>query len=156
MQPVRSPNSSIMLFNKRDLDQGFNILENASKVVPQGRVVSTAKGSLNFVWKRMMVELAPQDKKGSYNRPKYDFDGKIGSIEFPDEPGRYHLYLGNPCPWCHRVKLALNVRKITYDEIGCTQLIDDPVKASRGGWVFFITIFINWGKHRSTWMFRSS
>lgn len=38
--------------------------------------------------------------------------------------------------WCHRAKLALTLQKITSDEIGCTLLIDDPVKASRGGWVF--------------------
>ena len=45
-----------------------------------------------------MAELAPQDKKGSYSRPSYNFNGRIGSFEFPDEPGRYHIYLGNPCP----------------------------------------------------------
>lgn len=47
----------------------------------------------------MMAELAPQDKKGSYTRPSYGFGGKIGvDKRFPDEPGRYHLYIGNPCP----------------------------------------------------------
>jgi len=48
---VKSFDTSRMLFNKKDLDRGFNILENASKIVPQGQVVSTAKGSLNFIWK---------------------------------------------------------------------------------------------------------
>jgi len=46
------------------------------------------------------------------------------------------VYVGNPCPWCHRVRLALALRKITTDQIGVTVLIDDPIKASRGGWIF--------------------
>ena len=46
-----------------------------------------------------MTELAPQDKTGQYQRPKYTFGGTIGSTKFPVEGnGRYHLYLGNPCP----------------------------------------------------------
>ena len=80
------------------VDKGFNILEKASKVIPQGSVVKTAKESWKFIWKRMMTELAPQDKTGSYSRPSYSFTGKLGSVEFPDEAGRYHVYVGNP--WC--------------------------------------------------------
>jgi len=81
-----------------DLDKGFNLLETASKVVPQGQIVGTVKETWKFIWKRMMAELAPQDKTGSYQRPSYTFDGKIGTPQHPDEPGRYHVYLGNPCP----------------------------------------------------------
>lgn len=29
------------------------------------------------------------------------------TTEFPLEKGRYHLYVGGACPWCHRVLLAL-------------------------------------------------
>ena len=120
-----------------NLDKGFNILETASKVIPQGRLVQTAKETWKFAWQRMMAELAPQDKKtGAYTRPTYSFQGTIGSSSFPDEAGRYHVYVGNPCPWCHRVRLALAVLKIAPKEVGVTQLVDDPVKASRGGWVF--------------------
>lgn len=118
------------------LDKGFNILEISSKFAPQGLVVQTAKEGWKFVWKKMMVELAPQDPDGAYSRPSLKFQGIIGSKEFPDEKGRYHLYTGNPCPWCHRAKLALNIRNISPNEIGQTQLIDDPVKATRGGWIF--------------------
>ena len=86
----------------------------------------------------MMAELAPQSKTGSYERPSYKSNGKIGSgvDDFPDEKGRYHLYLGNPCPWCHRVKLAVAVKGFGEENIGQTRLVDDPVKASRGGWIF--------------------
>lgn len=134
--------SALGLFgkNKNDsnLDKGFNLLETASKLVPQGTIVYTAKESWKFAWKRMMAELAPQDKKtGSYQRPSYTFNNKIGDVGFPDERNRYHVYLGNPCPWCHRVKLILALRDISSeDEVGVTTLIDDPTKASRGGWIF--------------------
>ena len=73
--------------NNGGIDKGFNILEKASKVIPQGSVVKTAKESWRFIWKRMMTELAPQDKSGSYTRPTYDFNGEIGSDEFPDVGG---------------------------------------------------------------------
>ncbi|MCO4773294.1 MAG: glutathione S-transferase C-terminal domain-containing protein [Deltaproteobacteria bacterium] len=32
-----------------------------------------------------------------------------GSSGFPAEAGRYHLYIANNCPWCHRVALARGV-----------------------------------------------
>jgi glutathionyl-hydroquinone reductase len=118
---------------KLHVDKGFNLLEQA--VIPQGPLVATVKLGWKFIWSRMMAELAPQSKDGNYERPKYSFDGRIGTTDFPDEPGRYHVYLGGPCPWCHRVKLALNLRGISNRELSVTQLIDDPTKATRGGWI---------------------
>lgn len=117
------------------VDKGFNLLELASGVVPQGKIVTAVSETWKFGWKRMMAELAPQDQTGSYQRPKYSFDGRIGDSKFPFEAGRYHLYVGNPCPWCHRVVLALKLLDLD-DAIGMTRLEDNPRKASRGGWVF--------------------
>ena len=51
------------------------------------------------------------------------------------ESGRYHVYLGNACPWCHRVMLALVLRGL-LPHIGVTHAVDDAERASRGGWVF--------------------
>jgi len=130
------PALSLSPFGGNNLDKGFNILETASKLIPQGQIVNTAKESWKFAWRRMMAELAPQDKNGSYSRPSYTFEGRIGDKTFPDEHGRYHLFVGNPCPWCHRARLVVSIRKFTGQEIGVTQLVDDPVKASRGGWIF--------------------
>lgn len=136
--------------NNKKVDKGFNLLEIASQVVPQGRIVQTAKESWRFLWQRFMVELAPQDPTGAYQRPTYTFGNTLGSTKYPlndifldnnnnngrgDKQLRYHLYLGNPCPWCHRVKLVVNILNL-YDVVGVTQLVDDPIKASRGGWVF--------------------
>ena len=53
--------------------------------------------------------LAPQDRLGTYQRPDYTFQQQIGGPGLPLEPGRYHLYVGNACPWCHRVLLALTL-----------------------------------------------
>jgi putative glutathione S-transferase len=124
------------LFN--NVDKGFNLLEIASNIVPQGQIVKTSKQTWNFIWKRFMTELAPQDKSGSYKRPKYTFGKTLGSLEFPIEDAdelnkqRYHVYLGNPCPWCHRVKLVIEILQLP---VCVTTLIDDPIRASRGGWI---------------------
>lgn len=45
------------------------------------------------------VPRSAQSKDGQYARPAYSFDGQLGSAEFPLQPGRYHLFVGNPCPW---------------------------------------------------------
>lgn len=58
-----------------------------------------------------------------------------GSGAVQVESGRYHIYVGNACPWCHRVVLALIVRGLT-EHISVTWAADDPERASRGGWVF--------------------
>lgn len=51
------------------------------------------------------------------------------------ESGRYHLYVGNACPWCHRVLMALVLRGL-LEHVTFTDCVDDPERASRGGWVF--------------------
>lgn len=38
-----------------------------------------------------MILLCTQSKDGQYKRPSYSFQGRLGSPEFPLEPGRYHL-----------------------------------------------------------------
>lgn len=87
-----------------------------------------------------MTELAPRDKTtGDYKRPTYGFDNAISEgkgAEFPVEAGRYHLYVGNPCPWCHRVRLVVYLLGLESVLDGVTVLIDNPEKASRGGWIF--------------------
>lgn len=80
--------------NDNNLDKGFNLL--GSSLIPQGLVVGTAKEGWKFAWKRMMAELAPQDKTGNYQRPTYGFTNMIGNSLFPDADNRYHLYIGNP------------------------------------------------------------
>lgn len=137
MFTITTPSPPSFALYAEKLDKGFNLLELASAIVPQGTIVRTAKEGYRFLWQRMMAELAPQDKQGNYQRPSYGFKGRIGTVEFPDEADhRYHLYVGNPCPWCHRTVLAVKLLGLLDSEVGVTRLEDDPVKASRGGWVF--------------------
>ena len=51
------------------------------------------------------------------------------------EPGRYRLYIGNACPWCHRVAIALVLRGLG-SVVAVTTAVDAPERASRGGWAF--------------------
>lgn len=136
--------------NKRILCQsaksngGLRILEWTGSVVPQGLLVKTAKYAWRQAWLTLMKELAPQNKSGGYSRPTYTFQNPIGSPEFPEESGRYVLYLGNPCPWCHRVLMTAHLKGLlnnnsdgkTSSFITVVRALDDPERASRGGWVF--------------------
>ena len=113
---------------------GLKLLEWSGKLVPQGPLVKTAKMAWKQVWLTFMQELAPQSQKGEYKRPTYQFNGRIGDAEFPVEPGRYAILVGNPCPWCHRVIMMLQLRGLDKI-ITSVKLLDDPERASRGGWV---------------------
>ncbi|KAL6779675.1 hypothetical protein ACKKBG_A13255 [Auxenochlorella protothecoides x Auxenochlorella symbiontica] len=114
--------------------KGLSILEWTGGVIPQGVLVSGVKAAWKAAWLTFMRELAPQDAEGAYVRPTYSFEGVLGSPDFPLETGRYRLYLGNPCPWCHRVGLALAARGLS-DHVEVVHLLDDAERASRGGWV---------------------
>lgn len=135
-----SSNNNDRAGSNSNVDKGFNLLEVASKVVPQGNIVKTAKFFWKFIWLRFMTELAPRDKTtGDYKRPTYGFDNAISETagaEFPVEADRYHVYVGNPCPWCHRVRLVVGLLGLTPALDGVTVLVDNPEKASRGGWIF--------------------
>ncbi|KAF6254341.1 putative glutathione S-transferase [Scenedesmus sp. NREL 46B-D3] len=101
-------------------NKGFSMLEWTSKLVPQGALVTGAKAGWRLAWETMVRELAPQDSGGGYTRPANAFNERIGSPRFPVESGRYHLYVGNACPWCRHVLLALELsgpdRSITLSE----------------------------------------
>jgi putative glutathione S-transferase len=82
----------------------------------------------------MVTELAPQSPDGAYVRPAAAFTTVLGSPGAPWATGRYTLYLGNACPWCHRVELTLLARGLARD-VTVVRLEDNPERASRGGWV---------------------
>ncbi|GBF94142.1 glutathione-dependent reductase [Raphidocelis subcapitata] len=118
----------------KGVSKGFSLLEWTSALVPQGAIVTGAKQGWRLAWQTMVRELAPQDSGGAYSRPAYSFDGAIGSPDFPPEAGRYVLYLGNACGWCHRVALALALRGLS-GSVRVVALRDEPERATRGGWV---------------------
>ncbi|KAK9868292.1 hypothetical protein WJX84_005861 [Apatococcus fuscideae] len=117
------------------VDKGLGVLEWTGKLIPQGLLVKGVKTGWRTAWELMMKELAPQSSDGDYTRPSYGYIHSIGTPEFPEETNRYVLYVGNPCPWCHRVVLTLVLRGLTR-HISIVNAVDDPERASRGGWVF--------------------
>ncbi|EWM28840.1 glutathione transferase [Nannochloropsis gaditana] len=116
--------------------KGLRLLEWTNGLISQKALVKTARTSWNMLWKILMTELAPQGKDGEYVRPTYSFTDSLGSPAFPLEEGRYHLYVGNACPWCHRLTLAHALRGLSQSQLSYSYAIDDPERASRGGWAF--------------------
>jgi len=117
---------------------GLGLLNWLGPVIPQGALVTGVKAGWRAAWQTMMTELAPQSRDGEYQRPKYAFDGAIAEDpvgRFPSVSGRYVLYLGNACPWCHRVSLTVALRGLE-DRVRIVKMTDDAERASRGGWVF--------------------
>jgi len=66
---------------------------------------------------------------GEFVRGRSGFRGRIEAAE----PGRYHLYIANNCPWCHRVALARAVKGLQADiSLGVLFYRRDPDR----GWQF--------------------
>jgi glutathionyl-hydroquinone reductase len=134
------------------VDKGFNLLELASSQLGflpplQPALVSTAKAGWKALWMRLMTELAPQNPvDGSYQRPSYmtalSSGGQRGLPQLEAPLGRYQVFVGNPCPWCHRVVLTAAILGLCDSSftskpnlLRITKLVDDPTRASRGGWI---------------------
>ena len=55
-----------------------------------------------------------------------------GSSGFQAEPGRYHLYISDACPWAHRTNIVRALKKLE-DVISLS--VVDPIRDERG-WAF--------------------
>ena len=99
---------------------------------PQQLLVPFVKFVTFQVWRLMMNELVTHDDKGRFIRESFQAGNNPAPLNI--EGKSYRLYLGNPCPWCHRVKAAVVVLGLE-DYIPITMLIDDAEKASKGGWI---------------------
>ena len=98
--------------------------------------MKVAQESWKLTYKRLVSELAPQSQSGAYIRPASQFSGPgISSKSMLAETKRYHIYLGNPCPWCHRVSLANTILQLS-SHVTLSNLEDDPIIATKGGWTF--------------------
>eukprot|EP00188_Purpureofilum_apyrenoidigerum_P002679 Plantae.Rhodophyta-Purpureofilum_apyrenoidigerum.ctg27454.p1 GENE.Plantae.Rhodophyta-Purpureofilum_apyrenoidigerum.ctg27454~~Plantae.Rhodophyta-Purpureofilum_apyrenoidigerum.ctg27454.p1 ORF type:complete len:354 (-),score=29.75 Plantae.Rhodophyta-Purpureofilum_apyrenoidigerum.ctg27454:308-1369(-) len=83
---------------------GFRILELG---LPFGALVKAARFGWSTAWLVLMNELAPSGSDGEYRRPVASRRRPEPDARFPAEAGRYTLYGGVACPWCHRTFLAL-------------------------------------------------
>ncbi|CAL1132379.1 unnamed protein product [Cladocopium goreaui] len=125
----------------------------------QKSLVKVAKWGSREAWRTMVKELAPQSPEGEYLRPKSQLRAQVSAgvgiashlnhlvasfgdttLELVDQGSRFNgghaVYLGNTCPWCHRVALALAFRQVPERCVARVRLLDDPERASRGGWAF--------------------
>ena len=50
------------------------------------------------------------DSDGRFRRAETAFHGRIGEVDFPAEPGRYHLYVCLACPWAHRTLIMRRLK----------------------------------------------
>ena len=56
------------------------------------------------------INASARRAKGEFVRGVSGFRSVLGEdVDFPAEPGRYHLFVALNCPWCHRVTLARNI-----------------------------------------------
>lgn len=112
-----------------DTKPSMNIL---TKGPPQQLFVPFVKWFWNFIWKLMVGELSPHDQDGRFIRDYSKSSFVSASISELSSLSSYHLYLGNPCPWCHRIYVAL---ALFNSPISVTRLVDNAEKASKGGWI---------------------
>lgn len=130
--------SPLAVSSESDSDSrgGLRLLE---WIPSQKLLVGTARFTWTTLWRTMISELAPQSPEGAYVRPAPQVgSGAQWPASLPMVAGRYHVYVGNPCPWCHRVSITLALRGLLGNGggVGCTRLANDPQRASRGGWCF--------------------
>lgn len=76
----------------------------------------------------------PTDARGAFERAASQFRGRLtlGEGEFPWERGRYVLYVGHACPWCHRTTIARSLYGL-QDALPLS--VVDPLMTS-DGWHF--------------------
>lgn len=116
---------------------GMRLLESAT---PFAALVSTTRFLYFSFYRVMMAELAPTGPDGDYLRPpskvrymlspateeRGETEGSatpqaavvsatgptLEELVFPAAAGRYALYVGGACPWCHRVLLARSLLRL--------------------------------------------
>src|SRR5579883_772951 len=79
-------------------------------------------------------EEAPR-RGGAFIRPAAAFRAFVaadGGSPFPAEAGRYHLYVANPCPWCHRTMIFRALKRL--ENVVSISFVD-PLMLE-GGWAF--------------------
>lgn len=79
-------------------------------------------------------EEAPR-RGGAFIRPAAAFRAFVaadGGSPFSAEAGRYHLYVANPCPWCHRTMIFRALKKL--ENVVSISFVD-PLMLE-GGWAF--------------------
>ncbi|KAL7437044.1 hypothetical protein ACHAXH_004189 [Discostella pseudostelligera] len=136
------PSSTSSLYQPMPTNKPWTFGILTSGFPPQQLLVPIVKFITFQVWRLMMNELVTHDEQGRFIRESFQVGNIPAPLSLPtsvedgdgDFVPRYKLYLGNPCPWCHRVKAAMALLELEYD-VPITMLIDNAEKASKGGWI---------------------
>lgn len=129
-------------------------------VQAQGLLVSSSKTVYNGIYRAMVAEVAPRgaDDNGAFERTEagvrigakmermHRFRDAVRAMARQEPKGGQRggpqlvLYVGNACPWCHRVLIALTllsrcVNAPLSTNVRVVQLDDDPERARKGGWI---------------------
>ena len=107
---------------------GLRILQMPS-FMPKTALITAVKAGWTLAWQIMMAELAPQSRDGAYVRPTDVLSGV--EVVSPAPAGRYVLYVGAACPWCHRAVLTLALRRLRG-----VRVVQLRGNATSGGWEF--------------------
>ncbi len=104
-------------------------------MLPPKQIIQLGQWGWHSLWQIMMAQLAPGDPKGTYLRSDSQFRNWItedGDRTYPPATQRYHLIVGESCPWAHRTVI---VRKLKGLEsvIPIETMLPDPAS---GGWRF--------------------
>ncbi|MEM9137662.1 MAG: glutathione S-transferase C-terminal domain-containing protein [Cyanobacteria bacterium P01_F01_bin.42] len=99
--------------------------------LPPKLLIQAGRFAWTSMWKLMMGQMAPSDRRGDYQRPSSQFRQVLGS-DFPAAFDRYTLIVGMGCPWAHRTLIARAVKRLEA-------VIDVEVvqpAPEEGGWIF--------------------
>lgn len=77
-------------------------------------------------------EASQRDSDGRFVRPTTTFRDTIGSVRFPAQSGRYHLYVAINCPWAHRTEIMRTLKGLE-DVVAIAYVA--PTRTDQG-WVF--------------------
>lgn len=122
--------------------------------LPPALIIGTGRWVWSSLWHLMMSQMAPRSTSGAYQRPESSFRRRICAAsaddaasadtdalpssganlaaDFPAEPGRYLLIVGEGCPWAHR---TLVVRALKGLEAAIDVVKVSP-NVNAGGWKF--------------------
>jgi glutathionyl-hydroquinone reductase len=71
-------------------------------------------------------------RPGGRPGPRYPFQGRLGTPEFPAEPGRYHLYVAAVCPYAQRAAIVRSLKGL--EDVVSLSYVDDDRDGR--GWAF--------------------
>lgn len=119
-----------ILTEKTKTQFSLNLLKNGP---PQTLFLPFVKWFYKTLWQLMLNELTPHDSEGRFLRDYSTSSYIPPTLTELNSESNYLVLLGNPCPWCHRISIALTLQPRSNVKI--LKLQDNASKARKGGWI---------------------